>query len=536
MYNNTTSFNRRRHIPGNSSKDDAILHNRYIDAELKKNKEIMYNTSNNILLNRDNETVTHTASQFGKSNHNMNIDRLLTERDGFNVSSTQNVLSHRTNQLGKNRNNHQNDYNKYRDFGEITGASVKPREFDNGMPVRSGYQQKTPVLNPNSYLDFDLYNTDKSLESDVKYNDTLSGGFCNISDSTKIISNKLDPTIICTDGISSINMFLYNNIQKVSQDSFNIDGLSLYMTFAVLFYGSDGNSHIELKKYFGYPEKNIVNDEIVNFITRNGKSIYPYFAFRSYVINDRFIPLSKNFAKNSNIVPFIPINISNPQNEAERLNTIFERETGAPNIISKKTLQKTQISVINISRLTPVWGIPVGAVVMDKFMGVDTQFLQFVGQSVGLLEDADKLIMEIPMKGLKMLFGVILYKESLRGLIDQSDIEMAISNMKNTVVDLILLPKIVKRVKMRLNSMLDNTGLNVIFVDSDLPKIYPERGGNLNNVIQYCDIIIDEKSVKSKKIHGGSYQSMRKIIVNRSFTYYVRYAPEKVILSMGYID
>ena len=527
-------YNRRRHIPVNSrSREKGIRDTTYIDSELKKNKEIMYNTSNNILLHRDNDTVTHTASQFGRSNHNMNINRLLMERDGFNVNTTQNVSVHRPTQRNKE---HQNDYNKYRDFGEITGASVKSREFDNGMPVRSGYQQKTPVLNPNSYLDFDLYNTDKSLESDVKYNDTLSGGFCNINDSAKIISDKLDPTVICMDGISSINLFLYNNIQKVSQDSFNIDGLSLYMTFAVLFYGSDGNSHIELKKYFGYPEKNIVNDEIANFITRNAKYIYPYFSFRSYVINDRFIPLSKNFAKQSNIVPFIPVNISSPQNEADRLNAIFERETGAQNIISKKTLQKTQISVVNISRLTPVWGIHVSSVVMNKFMGIKTQFLQFVGQSVGLFEDADKLIIEIPMKGLKMLFGVILYKDSLKGMIDQSDIEMAISNMKETVVDTILLPKIVKRVKMRLNNMLDSTGLNVIFIDTDLPKIYPERGGNLNNIVQYCDIIIDEKSVASKKINGGSYQSMRKIVVDRSFTYYVRYAPEKVILSMGYID
>ena len=50
------------------------------------------------------------------------------------------------------------------------------------------------------------------------------------------------------------------------------------------------------------------------------------------------------------------------------------------------------------------------------------------------------------------------------------------------------------------------------------------------------NIIIDEKSVKSKKLNSGSYQSMRKISVDRSFTYYIRYAPENVILSMGYID
>jgi serine protease inhibitor len=169
-------------------------------------------------------------------------------------------------------------------------------------------------------------------------------------------------------------------------------------------------------------------------------------------------------------------------------------------------------------------------------MGIKTEFLQFAGQSVGLLEDADKLMIEIPMKGLKMLFGVILHKESLKGRVDQSDIEMAISNMKDTVVDEILLPKIVKRVKMRLNTMLETTGLNVIFMDTDLPKIYPERGGNLNNIIQYCDIIIDEKSVRSTKKRGGNYQSMRRIVIDRSFTYYIRYAPEKVILSMGYID
>lgn len=503
----------------------------------KRNKEQLGNKSNNILLTRDYDSMSHSTDQYGTSNHNINISRLIMERDGFNVNSTQNVLADRTrDQVRKHKNTNQTDYNKYRDFGEITGTSIGARDFDNGMPMRSGYKQKTQVYNSNSYLDFNLYDNSKSLESNVKYNDTLSGGFCNINESTAIISHKTDPTKICMDGISSINIFLYNNIQKVFNESFNVDGLSLYMTFAVLFYGSDGNSHIELKKYFGYPEKTVVNDEISNFITRSAKYIYPFLSFRSYVINDRFIPLSKAFAKKSNIVSFFSINSSDPLNEANRLNTIFERETGSPNVISNKTLQKTQISVINISRFTPTWGIPVDSLVIDEFMGMKTQFLQFISQSVGLYEDTDKLVIEIPMKGLKMLFGVILYKETIKGLLNHADIEMAVSNMKETVVDEILLPKIVKRVKMRLNSMLDNTGLNVIFIDTDLPKIYPERGGNLSDIIQYCDIIIDEKSVKSKKINGGSYKSMRKISVNQSFAYYIRYAPENVILSMGYID
>ena len=504
----------------------------------KRDKESMGNQSNDILLNRDYDSAEQSTRKFGKSNHAVNLNRLMTERDGFNVNTTNNVLASRTqNQVKKihSGNRRGNDYDKYRDFGEITGTSVGSRDFDNGMPMRSGYQQKTQVYNSNAYLDFDLYNANKSLESDVKYNDISSGGFCDVNESTSIISTKSDPTRICMDGISSINTFLYNNIQKTFRDSFNVDGLSLYMTFAVLFYGSDGNSHIELKKYFGYSDKNVVNDELVNFITRNAKYIYPFLSFRSYVINDRFIPLSKNFAKKSNIIPFIPINSSDPSNEANRLNKIFESETGAPNIISKKTLQKTQIAIINVSRFTPIWGIPVDSLVINKFMGMNTQFLQFVGQSVGLYEDSQKLVMEIPMKGLKMLFGVVMYKESIKGTVNQADIEMAISNMKETAIDEILLPKIVKRVKMRLNSMLQATGLNVIFLDTDLPKIYPEKG-TLNDVIQYCDIIIDEKSVKSKKLNSGSYQSMRKISVDRSFTYYIRYAPENVILSMGYID
>lgn len=507
----------------------------------KRRKESIGNTSNRKIYDRDMQNRAHANNNFGFPNHDQNVDRLLMERDGFNINTTD--VRHKTRDYRVKRKKRRrrsvnfddyDDYDDHDNFGEITGKISQSNSYDHGMPMRSSYSTKKAVYDQNSYLDFDLFNKDKKVRSRVKYSDPSGGDFCGIDDSTSIISERSDPHRICLDGISSINVFLHNNIRKVFKESYNINGLSLYITFAILFYGSARNSEIELKNYFNFLNKDVMSDEINRLIHDNVNSIYPFMKFRSYVLNDRFVPLSKQFAKLSTVVPFITIDTTHPVEESHRLNDIFRRETGAPNIISKKTVRNIEVAVINIMRLNPVWGIPVDSLEMHRFMGMKNPFIKFSGQSFGLYEDPDKIVFEIPMKGMKMFFGIVLPKSDNPVKISQSSLEAAISDMKETVIDEVLIPKIVKRLKMRLNTILQDTDLKVIFMDTDLPAIFPERGGNINDVVQYCDLIIDERSVKSKKRTRG-YDSMRKIVVDRSFTYYVRYAPENLIMSMGHV-
>ena len=261
----------------------------------------------------------------------------------------------------------------------------------------------------------------------------------------------------------------------------------------------------------------------------------PYFNFRCYIIHNRFIPISDEFVKSSgSLIPYITINNSHPDKEASRLNKIFEIETGCPNIISSKTITNIDIAVINILRFNPIWGVKVDSVITDKFMGIDTHFIKFCGQSFGLFEDAEKLIIEIPCKKNNLVFGIIDFKMNNYCNIEEKDIAGYTENLNITVIDELLLPKIMKREKIRLNNILKMTDLKLIFMDTDLPNIFPEKGGNINQVIQYCDIIITEQSSKFTGAKG--YQVMRKIKINKSFSYYIRYVPKNVILSFGHID
>ena len=513
----------------------------------KKNKEMALNSSNDMLSRRDTQSMEYSGGNFGTSAHGTNVDRLFMERNGFDINTREQkkMSTYKTNKkkhsdtrdryvetTKRNKQKHHEDTDGY---GEITGTNIdESNAFDHGMPMRSSYHTKKEVFDQNAYLDFNLFDKKKQTQTKIQYNDPSGGGYCSISKSTDIISKKSDPHRICMDGVTSLNIFLHNNVGKMTNTSYNINGLGLYLTFATLFNGSNRNSEIEIQNYFNFPEKNIVQSELSNFISHNAKSLFPCFSFRSYVLNDRFVPLSKQFAQFSRMVPFITVDNSHPHEESKRLNSIFMNDTNSPNIISSNTIKRVNISVVNILRFNPIWGVSVDSITLGKFMGMKTPFLRFAGQSFGCYEDSEKIIVEIPIKGMKLLYGVILYKKN-RLSIDQSDLEMCIGNMKEMVIDEVLIPKIVKRTKIRLNNTLKNTDLKVIFMDTDLPSIYPEKGGNLGDVIQYCDILIDENCVKSRNTKRG-YQSMRSIIVDKSFSYYVRYAPENVILSMGYID
>lgn len=498
----------------------------------KRNKEHSINYSNDMLSQRNEQSMMYSGGNFGSSNHDMVVDRLIMERNGFDI----NTREDRKMSSYKNKKSKKNS-KKYdvSEFGEITGQNIDDSNvFDHGMPMRSSYRTKKEVFDQNAYLDFNLFDKKTKKQSNIQYNDPSGGGYCSVGNSTDIISKKSNPHQICMDGISSLNVFLHNNVGKMMNDSYNINGIGLYLTFATLFNGSDRNSEIEIKNYFNFPNRDILDAELSNFMSHNIKKIFPHFSFRSYVLNDRFIPLSRQFSKFSKMVPFITIDNSHPREESKRLNNIFLNEIGSPNIISSNTLKKVNISVINIVRFNPVWGIPVDLTLWGKFMGMKTQFIQFTNQAFGCYEDSDKIIIEIPTNGMKLLYGVVIYKNG-RVSLDQSDIEMCINNMKELVIDKVSIPKIVMRTKIRLNNVLKSTDLKVIFMDTDLPDIYPERGGNLSDVIQYCDIIIDETCTKSKKTNRG-YQSMRSLVVDKSFSYYVRYAPENLILSMGYIN
>jgi len=474
----------------------------------------------------------YTNNYNDNDNDNVDVNRLMSERENFGNGIIDNSKKRKYKVKRNNRRLKHNGDN----FGEITNEIIENNMFDKGMPMRSNYQIKKEVFDQNSYLDFNLFdktNKNNNVEYNVDYNDQVNNNLCNIDNSFDIISHKVDPHQVCMDGISFINIFLYNNINRLFNDNFNINGLSLYITFATLFFGSAKNSEIEIKKYFGFLNKDNTLETLEDFINLHVNKIFPYMSFRSYIICNKYVPVSKKFIKYSQLVPFIQIDNQDPD-EVHRLNTMFENETNSPNIMSFKTLKKINISIVNILRFNPVWAIKVHAISMKKFMGSKTPFLKFKNVMIGYYEDSDKIILEVPIEGMELFYGIVLSKDH-NVLIDYDNFNANLQDMKMKQIGELLIPKIVQRTKLRLNNVLKSTNLKVIFMELDLPDIFMENQSGISDVIQYCDLIIDETCTSSNS-QCNNYKTMDNIIINRSFSYYLKYAPENVILSMGRVN
>ena len=82
-----------------------------------------------------------------------------------------------------------------------------------------------------------------------------------------------------------------------------------------------------------------------------------------------------------------------------------------------------------------------------------------------------------------------------------------------------------------------NTNLKTIFLQTNLEDIYPEKDCQLNNIIQYCDLILEENKHSNNNFNFNKYENeIDNLIVNNSFIYYMRYLPTNTIITIGYIN
>lgn len=438
-----------------------------------------------------------------------------------------------------------NDRLSDRQFGEITGELTIDDDdlYDKGMPVRSTYSFNKQVHDQNSHLDFDLYNRDKRSNIDIDYNDPSDTGFtsfCDINTSTEILSQKSKPLTGCLDGISKLNMFMYDNVKRFNTGIFNIDGIGLYMTFASLFYGSSGNSEVELKEYFEFMDVDTTYETLIRFIGKNVNHMFPHISFRSYIMCDSRIPILKRFRDFSEMVPIIKVNKQFVKSERTKINNVIREDTKCEGVMSHDTVKKIGFTVVNVMNITPVWDVVVDSLIERKFMGNPTTYLKFVTQKFGFYEDTEKILLEIPIKGKNLMFGIMSPKRQSHRIedfdIDLRELENCIFDMKSCVIDTVLIPKIVKRTKIRLNSMLQNTGLTTVFAETDLPDVHNSaHGPPITDVIQYCDLKIGERCVR-KSNTSGSQKEMRSLAVDKGFMYYIRYVKHNVFMAIGHVS
>jgi hypothetical protein len=482
-------------------------------ADYKKDKTGMDKKNNAKITAREFEEAEFYDQRYKKQ---LNVDRIMLERQ---------MTTH----------NFENDKDQY--VGEVTGEHFDNNDvYDKGMPIRSSYVVRKSKFDNNQHLDFDLFDKiDKTNpNTNVIYNDTTSGEYAELNDAMKNITSGSDPYEQCITDINHTTCWMHSNMYMISSNDYIVSGFGLFSAFGAIYLVSRGNTELELKNYFNYQDKKHLNAGLLttkDLISSSRGQI----VVDNYIVNDRNVPTDQTTAdRMKRLIVNIITNKQYSQKEADRVNNVINRYSGMLDVVSPNTLQRSVISIISVAKLQPIWNYRVDGVVSARFhnnMNGMMQFIKFVGKTFDYYEDSIRQIVEIPMLGDIFSIGFILGKQDEKKPIDLQAITIALNYMKPTVLDSVMIPAIKKRYRTRFNKTLQKTGLQVTFTEQEINGLYPE-GGNVDDCLQYVDLMIGTKSA-NKKSNNTGYRTTRKFIANRTFEFYLRNTANNCLLMIG---
>jgi serine protease inhibitor len=506
--------------------------NRLNNEGPKRDKISMVRKNNDKIAQRglDDLEINHR-----RHNHRLNVDRIMLERQ---------MTQHNFGSMEENDNNMSDESNDDDQFiGEVTGEQFDTYDiFDKGMPVRSSFTVKKARYDNNSHLDFDLFDkVDKKSVGKIAYSDG-GGEYADLDEAMKSITDSADPYEICISNVNSTTCWLHSNMYVCSKEDYVVNGFGLFSSFGVIYMISKGNTELELKNYFDFQDKKHLNAGLLTLrddLNHHRDQI----VIDNYLINDKRTPSKIDVAKKLKSLIFnVVINRDYADHEAERVNKIINTVSGMKDVVSSETLSRSNISLVLVARLNPIWKYEIENIVKARFRGnydamnsdsdiID--FIRFLGKTFDHYEDAEKQVIEIPMHGDVFAVGMILSKVNTTRSTDLKCINTSINYLKPTVMDEVLIPVIQRRFKTRLNKTLQKTGLNMVFSQQEMIGMFPE-GGSFDDCIQYVDIKFGTRSSK-KNCNNRGYRTTRKFIANREFEFYLRNTKTNCIMMMGRI-
>jgi serine protease inhibitor len=400
------------------------------------------------------------------------------------------------------------------------------------MPIRGSFTVKRSEYDNNAHLDFDLYDKIDN-NNNIAYNNTTSGEFSSLDESMKTITRGVDPYETCINNINTSTCWLYNNLFMLSKNDFIINGFGLFSIFGVIYLISNNSIEHDLKNYFGYQDKRHLNAGLLT-IREKLNNYRSQITIDNYIINNKDVPTDTSTSKKLKSLIFnLIVNKHNVQQETTRVNNIINTISNMENTMSRNTINKTNISLISIGKLVPIWAYKIDNIKHLRINNSVVNCLQFVGKTFNYYEDTQKQLIELPLYGDTYSIGIILSKHSLESPTDMKILNTAINYIKPTILDEVIVPMLNKRYKTRVNGMLKQTGLRSPFIENDIIGLYPE-GGCITDYLQYTDVIFGSES-GNKISQNKGYRTTRKFIANKSFEFYLRDIENNTLLMMGKI-
>jgi serine protease inhibitor len=477
----------------------------------------------------------------GRNNHNKNVDRLAMER---NIIFNQNTKA----SLDMDSTGQTYVSDQSNNIGEITGNVYDQGYYgtDRGLPMRSQYTIRKQMHDPNEQLDFDLYDNRPSklnvksfdpsqLDSGIDKN--IMGNYADISISTSKLSSEVNPTVISSSGIDRLQNNLFYFMFDYIQNNYIINGMGLYNLFASLYIISGNATEIELKKFFVFPKKDILQKGLLK-INNIFLNIEDMINIKNFMIIGNDVPYDPHFYDNiKDYCILVRLDTSKTIQEANKMNLLVKRalnNSDIKNSITSENLINLQLMFLTVGIIKPIWLNAFDKIVSSSFYGnneVKINYLYSVGKTFGYYEDQHHQLVEIVCKGNNLVMGILLHKTEIIADTDDIKLHYYISQLKNSVIDEIKIPVFKEDFKIRFNGSLKNMGLQSIFLKVTSPNMFPD-GIVLQDIVQNVRIIIDNNFINTCT-SNKSYRSTKNFIANKPFIYYFRLTQTNTLLFSG---
>ena len=421
------------------------------------------------------------------------------------------------------------------------GDQVDPVDrCEQGMPSRSAYIVKRAQYDNNTHLDFDLYDAIDTNANDVRYDDNASGDFAGLDESMQSITRG-DPYEVCVTDINSTTMWMHQNMSRVSRESVHIvSGYGMFQAFGALYMVSSGETAMELKNYFGFQDKKHLNAGLLTIgdLLRGSNGLV---TVDCWLVGRDTMQINQAMA--NKIKPLIRCVAINPyaiEHEASRVNALIRSHSHIDMALSANTLARSRASLFVVSRLAVRWA---DALVVQTYPRYNqpTQGVCWVDTTFDYYQDQSRQFIELPMQGNAWYIGLVISKNPTQST-DLKTLSIATSYMKPCVMDRVVVPMIRSRYRVRMNGILQSTGLKTIFTNSEITGLFV-GGGALDDCIHVFDLDIgseyvnDKKSTNNKHM-GASHMGARtglRFIVGGACEFYLRHRDTGCVVCAGRI-
>lgn len=492
-----------------------------------------------------NDTALDRFLMLDQDIHGTNINKRILEREGmFNLNTRVEAV--------ENFKKENPNFKKTKKgiTGEITGVQFEASILEQGMPMRnstSSIRKKDKVnkdIHENNRLDVNLYDSPvENKNTNINYFDPGQINSFNYSNLDTDFEQKIVPSrkkINASDAYSNINnsfsWYIFNEFQKyLNQSKFVIAPFNILNLFAVLYLGSTGNTEKDLKTIFSFVSKETTFVGVNNITNKlSSKMIMNNTLVFSQILNQQF----KNYVKK--IANLERIDMQNSKKDIVRINKNIAVSTKnifssviSPNMINKN------LSILSTNTLyfRAIWRYP--------FVASKTELVQFEGETKTIqlmtienkrfnyTEDEYNQVIEIDLSNEDLIMGFILPKKNKLDY-NMEQINLYIDNLKPVLLDTICIPKFKQQNKFKLDSILQQMGLENFYQKLDIQNITKAVKVHLSQIIHHVIISIDEQGIEPHRTDSNNVlHTGKNFVADHPFVYYLRYIPTNAIIFIG---